>query len=65
MWSSQYPLIEGAWRGSWAKVRPMFSFPRQLRHAVYTINTMESFNMTLRKIVKDCSFLVVAVALKF
>jgi putative transposase len=55
VWSAQYPLIVRSWRGNWARVTPMFSFPPEVRRAVYTTNAIESLNMTLRKIIKNRS----------
>jgi putative transposase len=31
----------------------MFSYPAEIRHAIYTTNTIESLNMTLRKVSKN------------
>ena len=33
----------------------MFSYPSEIRRAIYTTNTIESLNMTLRKITKNRS----------
>jgi putative transposase len=52
-WRPLYPLIARSWRANWAKVAPMFGYPPELRRAVYTTNTIESLNMTLRKISKN------------
>jgi len=38
---------------NWARVIPMFSFAPEIRKAIYTTNTIESLNMTLRKIIKN------------
>jgi putative transposase len=52
-WRPLYPLIARSWRANWAKVAPMFGYPSQVRRAIYTTNTIESLNMTLRKISKN------------
>ena len=52
-WRSVYPLIGQSWRANWGKVAPMFGYPAEVRRAVYTTNTIESLNMTLRKIIKN------------
>ena len=52
-WKSVYPLIGRSWRANWGKVAPMFGYPSEVRRAVYTTNTVESLNMTLRKILKN------------
>jgi putative transposase len=52
-WDEHYPLIAKSWRANWARVTPMFGYPTEVRRAVYTTNTIESLNMTLRKIIKN------------
>jgi putative transposase len=52
-WATTYPVIGKAWRANWARVVPMFSYPTDIRRAVYTTNTIESLNMTLRKVSKN------------
>jgi putative transposase len=52
-WAASYPVIARSWRQHWARVIPMFSYPSEIRRAVYTTNTIESLNMTLRKVSKN------------
>jgi putative transposase len=52
-WAASYPVIAKSWRANWARVVPMFSYPAEIRRAVYTTNTIESLNMTLRKVSKN------------
>jgi putative transposase len=54
-WSKSYPVIAKSWRGSWARVMPMFGYPAEIRRVIYTTNTIESLNMTLRKLTKNRS----------
>ena len=54
-WAESYPLIAKSWRGSWSRVVPMFSYPGEIRRLIYTTNTIESLNMTLRKLTKNRS----------
>lgn len=54
-WSLAYPVIARSWRQHWARVVPMFGYPAEIRRAVYTTNTIESLNMTLRKVSKNRS----------
>ena len=51
-WDSRYPSIARSWRANWARVVPMFGLPEDIRRAVYTTNTIESLNMSLRKVIK-------------
>jgi putative transposase len=52
-WADSYPVTARSWRLNWARVVPMFSYPPEIRRAVYTTNTIESLNMTLRKVSKN------------
>jgi putative transposase len=54
-WDVTYPVISRSWRANWARVVPMFSYPSEIRRAIYTTNTIESLNMTLRKVSKNRS----------
>jgi putative transposase len=54
-WTEIYPVIVRSWRANWARIVPMFGYPNEIRQAVYTTNTIESLNMTLRKITKNRS----------
>lgn len=51
-WDARYPLIAKSWRANWARLTPMFSYPEDIRRAIYTTNVIESLNMTLRKVTK-------------
>ncbi len=52
-WAASYPVIARSWRQNWSRVVPMFGYPAEIRRAVYTTNTIESLNMTLRKVSKN------------
>ena len=54
-WAQSYPVIARSWRANWSRVVPMFGYPAEIRRAVYTTNTIESLNMTLRKVSKNRS----------
>jgi putative transposase len=54
-WAGSYPVIARSWRSNWSRVVPMFGYPAEIRRAVYTTNTIESLNMTLRKVTKNRS----------
>ncbi len=51
-WDTRYPLISKSWRHNWLRIEPMFSFPAEIRRAIYTTNIVESLNMSLRKVTK-------------
>ena len=54
-WAGSYPVIARSWRQNWSRVVPMFSYPAEIRRAIYTTNTIEPLNMTLRKVTKNRS----------
>jgi putative transposase len=54
-WDTSYPVIARSWRLNWSRVVPMFGYPNEIRRAIYTTNTIESLNMTLRKVTKNRS----------
>ena len=54
-WAEVYAVIVRSWRANWARIVPMFGYASEIRQAVYTTNTIESLNMTLRKITKNRS----------
>ena len=52
---SSYPVVARSGPRNWSRVVPMFSYPSEMRRAIYTTNTIESLNMTLRKVSKNRS----------
>jgi putative transposase len=51
-WDATHPTISLVWRRNWERVIPFFAFPAEIRKVIYTINAVESLNMSLRKIIK-------------
>jgi putative transposase len=51
-WDAKFPTIAKAWRSNWARVIPFFAHPPDIRKVIYTTNTIESLNMSLRKVTK-------------
>jgi Transposase and inactivated derivatives len=51
-WDTQYPTISKSWLTHWQRIIPFFTFPSEIRKAIYTTNAIESMNMTLRKVLK-------------
>ncbi|AMK76884.1 IS256 family transposase [Methylomonas denitrificans] len=54
-WQDAYPTIAPLWRRHWANVIPFFEYPPAIRKIIYTTNTIESVNRSLRKIIKNRS----------
>jgi len=52
-WNASHPMIGKSWRNNWERIIPLFSFPPQIRKAIYTTNAIESINMSLRKVTKN------------
>ena len=51
-WDAKYASISQSWRRNWSRVIPCFSYPAAIRKAVYTTNSIESLNFSLRRITK-------------
>ncbi len=52
-WLETYPTIAPIWRRNWGHIIPFFDYPPEIRKVIYTTNTIESVNRSLRKIMKN------------
>jgi putative transposase len=52
-WDASHPSIAKSWRNNWERIIPLFSYPTDVRKAIYTTNAIESLNMSLRKVTKN------------
>ena len=52
-WDATHPTIGKSWRRNWERIIPLFSYPPEIRKAIYTTNAIESLNMSLRKVTKN------------
>lgn len=52
-WDTTHPTIGKSWRRNWERIIPLFSYPPEIRKAIYTTNAIESLNMSLRKVTKN------------
>jgi putative transposase len=52
-WDKKYPNISKSWFHHWPNIITFFVFPDEIRKVIYTTNTIESVNMTLRKVLKN------------
>ena len=52
-WDETHPTISRSWRRNWERLTPLFSYPTDIRKAIYTTNAIESVNMSLRKVTKN------------
>lgn len=47
-----YPPMCQIWRRNWERITPFFHYPQDIRRAIYTTNSVEALNRSLRKIIK-------------
>ncbi len=48
----KYPQISKSWRAHWENLNTLFSYPPDIRKAIYTTNTIESLNSVIRAAIK-------------
>ncbi|WP_435235874.1 IS256 family transposase [Psychromonas sp. PT13] len=51
-WDERYPQISRSWRAHWHNLNALFSYPEDIRKAIYTTNAIESLNSVIRKAIK-------------
>lgn len=49
-WDPRFPSISRSWRSRWENVIPFFSYPAEIRKAIYTTNAIESVHSSIRKV---------------
>ncbi len=54
-WDHKYPMIYKSWSENWDDLIEFFSYPDDIRRAIYTTNAIESLNFSLRKITRNKS----------
>ena len=54
-WDSKYPMVSAAWERCWDDLTEFYSYPGEIRRAIYTTNAIESLNFSLRKITRNKS----------
>ena len=48
-----HPIIGEQWERNWEKLSVLFSYPAEIRRAIYTTNAIESLNHSLRRVLKN------------
>jgi len=48
-WDEKYPQISRTWQAHWQNLNTLFSYPPDIRKAIYTTNAIESLNSVIRK----------------
>ncbi|WP_080187110.1 IS256 family transposase [Salmonella enterica] len=51
-WDNKYPQISKSWRAHWENLNTLFSYPPDIRKAIYTTNAIESLNSVIRAAIK-------------
>ena len=51
-WNDKYPMIQASWKRNWNNLTEFFIYPKDIRKAIYTTNTTEPLNFSLRKVKK-------------
>lgn len=54
-WNDKYPMIQASWQRNWNNLTEFFNYPKDIRKAIYTTNTIDSLNFSLRKVTKNKS----------
>ena len=52
-WDQQYPSISQMWLRHWDNISTFFAYPEEIRKIIYTTNTLESVNRSIRKVIKN------------
>src|SRR4051812_12764678 len=52
-WDRKFPSISKSWRTHWPELITFLKYPADIRKAIYTTNSIESLNRSLRKISKN------------
>lgn len=52
IWDEKYPQISKSWRTHWENLNTLFSYPLDIRKAIYTMNAIESLNSVIRAAIK-------------
>ena len=51
-WGNKYGYAIRSWKENWEELTAYFDFPMEIRKIIYTTNTIESLNSTIRKYTK-------------
>jgi len=52
-WDKRYPMISKSWLKNWDRIIPFFDYSEDIRKVIYTTNSIESLNNSLRKVTKN------------
>lgn len=57
-WGKKYPYAVKVWENNWDGIKTMFEYSPEIRHVIYTTNTIEGFNNGIKRITKTKSSFV-------
>lgn len=52
-WNKKYPAILRSWDENWAELTTFFEYPPEIRHLIYTTNSVEAYHRMVRKFTKS------------
>ena len=52
-WDEKYPQISKSWTANWHNLSAIYTYPPDIRKAIYTTNAIESLNSVLRKATRN------------
>ena len=52
-WDKKYPAILRSWDENWAELTTFFEYPQEIRHLIYTTNSVEAYHRMVRKYTKS------------
>jgi len=52
-WDATHPTVSRSWQNNWERLIPYFAYPKEIRKVIYTTNTIEALNRSLRKVTKN------------
>lgn len=52
-WGQHYAIALRSWRNNWDELATYFKYPQEIRTLIYTTNSIESYNRSLRKVTKS------------
>jgi len=52
-WNKKYPAILRSWDDNWTELTTFFEYPQEIRHLIYTTNSVEAYHRMVRKFTKS------------
>lgn len=52
-WGKKHPAMVKSWKQNWDGLSSFYNYPQEIRHIMYTTNSIEGFNRQIRKATKS------------